>query len=239
MEAPDGATTREDSGADASPPSFVFSDDFERPDGTMVPPWSALKVNRGRLEITKPFGATSHVLVAQTEAVSGASAYPERTFSVPIGRAVATFQVKIVDFVPSDGGSNETANLFALRVRTSGGAGTDHVVRVGLRRQANTRFAVFVQSQLEDVKTRTTDSTTLLELGRTYKFRFEADLTTPRAGVEVARAFVDGTPIATLTSVGDVPTTHRPAGEVFCPGAVAGGAGFELEIDDVDIVGHP
>lgn len=50
-----GTTPEGDSGTDGAP-TYSFSDDFERPDGALVPPWEETNVTRGALSIQGPDG---------------------------------------------------------------------------------------------------------------------------------------------------------------------------------------
>jgi len=236
-----GTTPEGDSGTDGAP-TYSFSDDFERPDGALVPPWEETNVTRGALSIQGPDGGRSRFLSSDTEIGSGSQASCVRGFRANVLRSEATFKLRIAGFDQSDGGTGETLNLLSFRLDTGGpdgGAGPGHTIRVGLKKRSTTRFALFVMSQFEATQTRSNDSSLLLELGRDYEIRFFSDASTPRPGVPVARALVDGVEAVTLDGAGERVYDHLPVGRIFFPGGTQGGSGFHVELDDFSFVGRP
>ncbi len=156
-----GTTPEGDSGADGAP-TYTFSDDFERPDGALVPPWEETNVTRGVLSIQGPDGGRSRFLSSDTEIGAGSQASCVRGFRANVLRSEATFKLRIAGFDQSDGGTGETLNLLSFRLDTGGpdgGAGPGHTIRVGLKKRSTTRFALFVMSQFEGTQTRSNDST--------------------------------------------------------------------------------
>ncbi|MFO0640553.1 MAG: hypothetical protein U0183_15140 [Polyangiaceae bacterium] len=236
-----GAPIEADAGTDGAP-TYSFSDDFERPDGALVPPWEETLVTRGTLSIQGPDGGRSRFLSSDTELGAGSQASCVRGFRANVLRSEASFRLRIAGFDQSDGGTNETLNLLSFRLDTGGpdgGTGPGHTIRVGLKKRSATRFALFVMSQFEGTQTRSNDSTITLDLGRDYEIRFFTDASTPRPGVPVARALVDGVEAVTLDGAGERVYDHLPVGRLFFPGGTQGGSGFHVELDDLSFVGRP
>jgi len=239
----DGALTDDAGGsaldAQSDATVLVFTDDFERSDASLVPPWSSASLQDGRLAVEVPEGGTSRVLTALT-AGAESDAFVERRFSgASVRRARVSFVTKLVDFFPRDGGSGETVNLFSIRLDTTpsdAGPGPEHVLRVGLRRRGARQFSLFVMSQFNPGQTRTADSTTLLDVGERYAIRLEVDTTTPQPGKPVATGYVNDARVVTLDSAGERVYGYAETGRMYFPGAVSG-AGFHLEMDDLAVVG--
>jgi len=230
-------------------PTLTLSDDFERPDGSLVPPcarpaWEEARLTRGELTIQGPNGGRSRFLSSKTEVgqtFAQASCY--RDFNANVLRAEASFKLRIAGFEQSDGGTlGESLNLMSLRLATTtldGGTGPTHMLRVGLRKRTPTRFAVFVTSQFDsNPRPRSAESMVSLELGKDYEIRFFANASPPRPGVPVARALVDGVEVASLDGAGEPVYDHIPRGDLSFPGSADGPSGFHVELDDFSVVGR-
>jgi hypothetical protein len=236
-----------DGGSDAAP-TLTLSDDFERPDGSLVPPcalpaWEETRLTRGELTIQGPDGGRSRFLSSKTEVgQTFAQASCFRDFAANVLRTESSFKLRIAGFEQGDGGNGETLNLLSFRLDTTGldgSAGPSHTIRIGLKKRSATRFAVFVMSQFQATRTRTTDSTVILEVGRDYSIRFFANASTPRPGVPVARALVDGVEVAAIDGAGELVYDHLPRGDLSFPGGADGPSGFHVELDDFSFVGRP
>jgi len=244
--APDGSPSPTDAGGldrDAAldgAPIVTFSDDFERVDGAIVPPWEDVTIRSGRLYLAAS-DAGSRVLTSETDKTADPATYAERAFeNAPVRRATVRFVARIVDFDPGDAGSGETAALFTLRLETAptdSGPGREHNLRVGLRRKTASTFTVFVMSQTASGRTRTADSILVLQTRGRYAIRLEADVTTPQAGKPMMSAFVDEVLAVSLDGAGETVHDYVATGRFFFPGAIEGG-GFKLELDDLSFVGR-
>jgi hypothetical protein len=243
---PDGTAGPTDAGGsdrdivlDAAP-IVTFSDDFERSDGAIVPPWDDVTTRNGRLYLAAS-DAGSRVLTSETDKTADPATYAERAFeNAPVRRATVRFVARLVDFDPGDAGSGETAALFTLRLETAptdSGPGPEHNLRVGLKRKTASTFTVFVMSQTASGGTRTADSNLVVQTRGRYAIRLEADVTTPQAGKPMMTAYVDDVPAVSLDGAGESVHDYVPTGRFFFPGAITGG-GFKLELDDLSFVGR-
>jgi hypothetical protein len=242
---PDGAgpadvgSPERDAALDAAP-IVTFSDDFERSDASIVPPWDDVTIRSGRLYVSAS-DAGSRTLTSETTKTADPATYAERAFDkAPVRRATVSFVARIVDFDPGDAGSSETAALFTLRLETAptdSGPGPEHNLRVGLRRKTASTFTVFVMSQTASGRTRTSDSNLVLRTGGRHAIRLEADVTAPQAGKPMMSAFVDDLLAVSLDGAGETVHDYVSTGRFFFPGAITGG-GFKLELDDFAFVGR-
>ena len=233
----DAGTPELDAQSDA--PVLLFSDDFERTDASLVPPWSSSSLQDGRLAVEIPDGGTSRGLTALTSGPDSDSFVEYRFASSPVRRARVSFSAKVVEMFLRDGGSNETVNLFSIRIDTAptnAGPGPEHVLRVGIRRRTTTTFSLFVMSQFNPGASRVIDSSLRFDVGTKYAIRLEVDTTSPQPGKPVATGYVNDAPVVTLDGTGERVFSYADTGRLYFPGAVSGG-GFHLQLDDLNVVG--
>lgn len=233
----DAGTPELDAQSDA--PVLLFSDDFERTDASLVPPWFSASVQDGRLAVEIPDGGTSRGLTAITNGPESDSFVEHRFERAPVRRARASFSAKVVEMFLRDGGSGETVNLFSIRIDTApseAGPGPEHVLRVGIRRRTTTTFSLFVMSQFNPGASRVIDSSLRFDVGTKYAIRLEVDTTNPQPGKPVATGYVNDAPVVTLDGTGERVYGYSDTGRLYFPGAVSG-AGFHLQMDDLNVVG--
>jgi hypothetical protein len=233
-----GDTTATDtSDAKSDTPTLLFSDDFERPSRSLVPPWTKARTQQdGSLAVGLPDGGTSLGLTALSPTPE-AIAYLVYDFAgSPARHAEASFSVKVVDIFPKDSIAGD-AILFALSLETAltdASPGPEHAFRVGIRRQSARTFSLFVASKYDPGRSRTNYSMSTFDVGTRYTIRLVVDTTNRQSGRPLATGYVNGAAAVTLDGTDERVLDYTDTGKIYFPGGVEG-AGYHLEMDDLKV----